>query len=465
MLQSLRTFIRTHWIALLIALIINLLVLTNAMLQHPKIGYDTTAHITYMQVLPYRLPTPADTTEYFSAPLGYFLPSLYDKVCVAVGWSNCRGHDGRAAQIINVFLSIGITILFWKISDLLKPGNEVFRISLLAMLGILTVYYKTFSQARSEPYVAFFTCLIIWMILKILKNLEKITWKIGVELGVVLGLLILSRQWGIFLLPALVVITGLVLIKDHSIGWRLTKIFALSGLVAFLVGGWFYLHLYFDYGSFGEFNMESKGFSFANEPASFYTGLGWWPKHAIIHAPIRPNFDNQFFPIFYSDTWGDYWGFFSFVNPNEVNLQVNRDIMGPYLGRVNIVSIFPTIFLMGGLALGAVSLVKVLRKKNLEPEHLFRAFLFCGILFSMLGYFWFLISYPNLETGVTNKPTYMIQAFMLLLVLAADLLERLNAYKPLLFRISMLILAFIFVHNLPALISHFNPLTNLLVWK
>jgi len=244
------------------------------------------------------------------------------------------------------------------------------------------------------------------------------------------------------------------------------EIFALSGLVAFLVGGWFYLHLYFDYGSFGAFNMESKGFSFANEPASFLHRAG-------LVAPNTPSFMRPSVRIsitssslfFYSDTWGDYWGFFSFVNPNEVNLQVNRDIMGPYLGRVNIVSIFPTIFLMGGLVLGAVSLVKALHKNNLEPEHLFRAFLFCGILFSMLGYFWFLISYPNLETGVTNKPTYMIQAFMLLLVLAADLLERLNAYKPLLFRISMLILAFIFVHNLPALISHFNPLTNLLVWK
>jgi hypothetical protein len=209
-------FIRAHWLSLLVVIIINTIVLTNTIIHHPKIGYDVTDHLTYAQIFPYRFPTLQDTREYFSAPLAYFLPSLYDKVCVYYQWNDCRGLDGRFWQILNFFISIVITTIIWKIAERLKPGNELFKVSMLSMLAILTVYYRTFSQARSEPYVALFMILTIAIILKQLQNLESINWKDGIQLGIVLGLLILSRQWGFFVFPAIGLLVILVYIKEKN---------------------------------------------------------------------------------------------------------------------------------------------------------------------------------------------------------------------------------------------------------
>lgn len=103
MLEKLRFWMHEHWFSFLILLIINLIVLTNSILQSPKVGYDVTLHLKYIQVLPLRLPTSQDTGEYFSAPLPYFIPSLFDKICVGAKWGNCVNRDGKFAQILNFF--------------------------------------------------------------------------------------------------------------------------------------------------------------------------------------------------------------------------------------------------------------------------------------------------------------------------------------------------------------------------
>jgi hypothetical protein len=438
----------------LMVVLINSLVLTNTIFHDPNIGYDVTAHLINVHILPYRLATQAETYEFFSPPLGYILPALVDKVCLYYHCTAWRDRiDGKSAQVINFFLSIGITILFWKIAELLRPGNKTLKISMLAMLGILTVYYKTFSQARGEPYVAFFAVWVIFLVLKVIKNPASISWKNGILLGVALGLLVLSRQWGFFLFPALAALVVLLFIIDHKAGYRLGGMFALSVVVAALVGGWFYVYLYRTYGSFTAAATQPSAFSLANHPLSYYTGLGV-KGLKIIRVPIRPNLGNSLIPIFYSDTWGDYWGYFSFVDPNYARYRVNRAVIAPYLGRVNLVSFFPTLILLAGLTLGGYYVWKLLRQKEHSAERLFLAFLFFGTLASWLGYMWLLITYADAHDNF--KPTYMIQIFMCLPILGAFFLEKIRTWKPVLYRLGMWLLLGVFVHNLPAMITHFS---------
>ena len=48
----------------------------------------------------------------------------------------------------------------------------------------------------------------------------------------------------------------------------------------------------------------------------------------LFSKPIRPNLDNQFFSIIYSDLWGDYWGYFIFtsrfldIGRNQPNIEI-----------------------------------------------------------------------------------------------------------------------------------------------
>ena len=341
-------------IILTLCLVINVIVLANAILHYPKVGYDVVENLNYIQVLPDRLPSYNDTSEFFSPPLPFFLASRFDAICEqhapdalrvynGLNYSNtCRLYDGKFAQGFNVLLSIGTTILLLMIAEQIKPGNRFFKISALMMLALLTVYYKTFSQVRAEPYIVFFIALSIDLINEILKT-TSLNYKLIIATGISLGLLVLSRQWGFFIFPAIFLLIIWILIQDRHVGWLRTRQFFLITILSAIVGGWFYIHLYLDYGTFSAFNIKKPRYPSVVETLSFLrqTGLG---DMSLFDKPVRPVFDHRsFFAIIYSETWGDYWGYFTFVKPGfAADNNGNQATMAPYLGQVNLVSILPS---------------------------------------------------------------------------------------------------------------------------
>lgn len=163
----------------------------------------------------------------------------------------------------------------------------------------MTVYYKTFAQVRGEPYVVFLTVLAIYYLSKMVHDRGQVTLTSGIGLGIILGLLSLSRQWGFMLMPAIFGLMGLVWIFDQKHRWQFVTSLSISFVVAFLVCGWFYLHLYFEHGSLLTFNRSPQAFSFSNQPPSFYRQSGL-SNLMLFKSPTRPTFENQFFPILYS---------------------------------------------------------------------------------------------------------------------------------------------------------------------
>ncbi len=361
---------------ILVLILINGLVLYNALIHNPKMGYDGLEHLKYIHVLPGRLPTPQDTYEFFSPPLAYFLPSLADKACPFI-WGNnpfhnpifrdCSFFAAKLGQLLNFILSIGVTLFFLKISEVLKPGNTPFKLSVLVMLGILPVYYKTFSQIRGEPYIFFFVTIIAYFLARYIYHPKEIDIKHSIWLGVILGFLILSRQWGFMVFPAIGIIVLVILIKDRTLGWKWIQTTIISVSIAFLVGGWFYINNYLVYGTFTTFNQKTKPFSFSNQPITFYRNTGL-DDFLLFKSPTRPTFDNQLFPILYSETWGDYWGYFTFIRDKSYLGKefANQLEISPYLGRVNLVSLFPSMLFWLGITLGASSILGLFRRKDIE---------------------------------------------------------------------------------------------------
>jgi hypothetical protein len=453
-----RTSISRHWAPLLIVLAINSIVLANALIHRPTIGYNMAGHLLNMGIYPYRFPTPEDSGEFFSAPLSYLLPSLLDKLCVAnlptdtAGAASCRDLDGRAGQLINVMLSIGITILLWKICERLRPGSDSFKTSTFSLLGILTVYYRTFSQARPEPYVAFFTC---WVCLEVLEMLHArgFSWRRATRLGVLVGLLLLSRQWAFLGLPAFAVLLWGSWRRSPAHGRHALQAVAAAGAVAALVAGWFYAHLYLTQGRITAFNREPAAFSISNQSAKFYFGVGLEDLR-LLREPLRGSFDGQLLPVFYSDVWGDYWCKFSCVDePGVEGAAPNRDAIGRYLGRVNAVSLYPTLLLLAGLCYGAVCFWRSHRVQHREPSGIFVGYLVALIVCSWCGFLVFLVSFPAVEMG--TKATYVIQVFMALPLLGALLLEKLRTMAVSLYALSLIGLGLVFAHNVPALFTRY----------
>ena len=186
------------------------------------------------------------------------------------------------------------------------------------------------------------------------------------------------------------------------------------------------------------------GFSFNNQPSSFYNPLNQ-DSLKIFTKPIRGNFDNQFLPILYSDLWGDYWGYFSFTS-NYLEDGRNQMAIGDYLARVNIFSIFPTLLLLLGF-------INLRRTSEHQP---FTKLIKSSIIFSFFGYLWFLVSYPEIPSGDTIKATYMIQIFNLLAISSTIFLEQLKNkdIKKYFYLITLLII--VFFHNISAMMSHFG---------
>jgi 4-amino-4-deoxy-L-arabinose transferase-like glycosyltransferase len=452
-------------VILTLCLVINIIVLTNAILHYPKIGYDVVQDLNYIQVLPDRLPTFQDTYEFFSPPLPYFLPSRFDVICEqhapdalqnynGLSYSNtCRLYDGKFAQGLNVLLSIGTTILLLMVAEQIKPGKRFFRISALMMLALLTVYYKTFSQVRAEPYVIFFIALSIYLINEILKT-TSLNYKLIVATGITLGLLVLSRQWGFFIFPAIFLLIIWIFIQDRQIGWLRIRQFFLITFLSAMVGGWFYVHLYLDYGTFSAFNIKKPKYSSVIETLSFLrqTGLG---NLELFDKPVRPVFDRQsFFGIMYSETWGDYWGYFTYIKPGFAsNGTGNYASMAPYLGRVNLVSIFPSLLLFGGFLFGVIQIFQL--RKSLTLERTSLVFITLLALSTVLGYLWFVYRY-FMQTNLVIKATYAIQLFIALLFLFAGLMEVIRNKSQFAYNLILFLLTLVFIYDLPAMITRYS---------
>ena len=452
-------------IILTLCLVINIIVLANSILHYPKIGYDAVENLNYIQILPDRLPSRQDTYEFFSPPLPYFLPSRFDIICekyVSDIFKNkndinssptCRIYDGKFAQGLNVLLSIGTTILLLMIAEQIKPGNRFFKISILAMLALLTVYYKTFSQVRGEPYVVFFITLSIFLINQLLKTIT-FSFKLVLAIGLILGLLILSRQWGFFIFPAIFLLVIWIFVQDRQIGWLRTKQFVLIGILSAIVGGWFYIHLYLLEGTFTAFDKKVYYPPTLSQALAFF-GQTDIRSSVLYRAPLRPVFDHQsFFAIMYSETWGDYWGYFTFVKPGVASDgQGNQAFIGPYLGQVNLVSIFPSLLLLGSFVFGIIQIFRFRKSPKLETSALvFIAFL---ALSTILGYLWFVYKYFD-QTDLVVKATYIIQLFIALLFLFAGFMEVIRKRSQLAYNLILFLMILVFIHNAPALITRYS---------
>jgi 4-amino-4-deoxy-L-arabinose transferase-like glycosyltransferase len=456
---------KISYIIITLAVVINLIVLTNAILHHPKIGYDVGENLNYIQILMQRLPTEQDTYEFFSPPLPYFLPSLFDIACAhytpasteiynGIHYSEaCRTYDGKFAQIINFLLSIGATILLLRIAEQIKPGNRFFKLSMLSMLALLTVYYKTFSQVRGEPYVVFFILLAIYLIHQLL-NTTTFSYKLVIAIGITLGLLVLSRQWGFFIFPAIFLLILWIFVQDRRLGWLRARQFFFITLLSALVGGWFYIHLYVDYGTFSAFNIKQPTYPSTEQAISFFreTELKDWK---LFDKPIRPAFDHQsFFAIMYSETWGDYWGYFTFIKPGSAPDRIgNQASIASYLGKVNLFSVLPSILLLAAFIFGFIQLFQWRQPPTVERMDL--VFITLLALSTIGGYLWFVYRY-FLQVNDVVKATYTIQFYIALLFLLAGLMEAVRIKSQWAYNLILILLTIVFIHNLPAMITRYN---------
>ncbi len=416
----------------------------------PILGYDAEAHYTYVdyisRYLPrsIKLPTSLDTREFFNPPLGYFIPAISQVVCRNIIESenflrDCRPVYGSIAQIFQslmYIITIYINLLTLK---MFNNSKSILNLSYLIMVSLLAVNYRTISMIRGEPYILFFMSIFLYLIFKI-ENQDFVTQKKDILfLGLIIAGIALSRQWGFLLFPPLIIMLFTKNIKNKI---NYLKTWVPSALIGFLLSGWFYINLYIKSGSFTAFNMESSKFSIFNQPLGFYIPTSENLRY-LFYKPIRPHLDNQFITTLFADLWGDYWGYFSFTSGY---LSIGRDqlAIGDYFARVNIISIFTTLFIL--------TLYVISYRKN-KQSFLVR-YINLAVIVSFVGYIVFLISYP-VGNGDTIKATYIIQMFHLIVFLASIKFEKLKSENLKIYNLIIFAFLIIYIHNFETFLSHF----------
>ncbi len=462
---------KPHLPLILVFVLINALVLVNAVLHDPTQGYDAADHIHYFKTIAEdrRIPTCADSAQCYIPPLPYMLPAII----LSTGRFTLF-ETAKLAQLANVFISLGLTYYLLKISMLLDPEGIVLRVSSLSMFGILPVYYKTFSLIRGEVYLPLLIAFIAWMLLSIFV-LGKASLANFFLLGAGMGLAILARQWGFLILPAIFVFLVFVWLKDRS--RFLTAVYAGVAclVIPLILAGWYYLIMYQRYGSLTAWDRPASSISLSDFPPEFYFGLG---SGKLFTDPIRPSFSNQFPAIFYSDTWGDYSAYFLVYARDKTNgtymsgkdmervlvpgkpvpptLDTNRFAINSYLGRVNLVSLIPSAIFLAGLAYGVVGAWWALRARSPERVGTANLLFLLIIACSFAGYWWYLLRFQNHgQGGDLIKATHMMQVFPFMGLLAGQALQKLGERSFKVWLGVMVVLALVFIHNLPAMITHY----------
>jgi hypothetical protein len=461
-------------------IVINALVLLNAFVHAPYAGYDAGPFMANIVALSHgQLPTREQSIEFFSPPLPFALPALV-RGCK---WGSLR-QAANVGQFSQVLLSLGMTYLLLKLCRRVKLGRTT-TFCTLVFLGTLPVYYRTFAMVRGEPWVIFFMILSLNMMVGIFIERQQVGFR-TVILGVSIGLGLLARQWMIFIVPVLLITAVLASWQgsDWQQRWRIMRPVAVSLMIGFVISSWFFFHLKQQYGSFRAFNRTPAPRSaLSNQPLSFYMDMACAD---LFSRPRRPYLDNRFWPTMYADTFGDYRGHFLIYLYDEQTriyrplflyldhqhrlddkpqFQSNYESIVPYLARVMKMSLLPAMLLgMGFLYV----LVNVMRPRSelhfRQPSGMMLSMYMMLFLTTMVGYGWFLIAYPNLEKGDTIKPTYILHVFPFLAMCAGCLMGRIRQFNPWVYRVLLVLVLLVAVHNLASMVSHIGPMKDYFGW-
>lgn len=437
--------------SILILLFIAFVLIYNIFFYNPIYGYDAEAHYNYVdyisRYLPrnLNLPSELDSREFFNPPLPYFIPSLGQIICRNFTLSNdylseCRDFYGKFTQVFQSLLYL-FTIFFNLLTiKNINNSKSILQFEYLILIALLAVNYRTISMIRGEPYILFFLSLLLYKLNYFSRLDFKIKLKDSLQFGIIIGFLALSRQWAFFLFIPFFVLSFFQ--KKIDIKNYFNFIFT-SFTVGFIVSSWFYFSLFSRFGTFIAFNKKSIGFSIMNQPFHFYFP-SFTDIKLLFSEPIRPNFSNQFLSILYSDTWGDYWGYFVFTSRN-LEIGRNQISIGSYLANVNLINLPLTFFII-------FSFFYALKKY--KKIYLFDYIKF-SIIISIFGYLWFLISYPDLPTGDTNKASYILQVANLLVFVSSIVLKNIYEKNRKTYFMLTMYLTILLLHNFQSFISHY----------
>jgi 4-amino-4-deoxy-L-arabinose transferase-like glycosyltransferase len=320
--------------------------LWNAATYPPIGGFDAREHIEYAETL-------FESGGLPEAGASYTPPGFYVLAGAATEAGDALGLDEpeRGALYLNVVFTVATGLLVVWLGRLLFPGRPVVRWAALAAFAACPVVLKTTAMFHPQPLVMLLTTLALAICARMIvqRRYDVAQWAL---LAVTLAAAQLVRSVAIWaaVLAVLALVVAAVAQPGHR--RRIRNALALAVAAAVLIPLPWYLHNQ----ATGASPVLGRGLpvvSFAAAwPIEFYVSSG---LPDVVGAPHRGSLPPRFFPLLYADTWGDYFGIWSWGPPRpELSPEVNRRLVVQ-----SVAGLLPTaVAIAGWLALLGLSLAR-----------------------------------------------------------------------------------------------------------
>lgn len=333
-------------------------------------GFDAAEHIGYARGLIENFELP-ETGAYYTPPLFYALAGVIAATGHAVGLP--QWEDG--AQVFTGALTIATGVLVLALARLVFPGRRVLHCTALAFYACLPLVYKIGAMVHPQVLVVFLVTLGGYLGARmILRGSFRLVE--AVLVGATFGAALLVRNVALAPLAAVLFAVAVVAVRSPVERLRALRAGAVAGLIAVVIAAPWYIHLRVNYDN-TVFGRPGVGGPLSERwPARFYVQL---PLPEVITAPYRPRLEPTFPGVVYTDTWGDYFGYWSWGSRSI-------EAEGRVADRLTVQSVaglLPTALLLAGwLALAGTAL----RPGGQAAARLLVALVPGAVLLAMLAY-------------------------------------------------------------------------------
>lgn len=383
----------------------------NAFTYPTRAGYDAPEYIAYSRDLIERGELPPEGTGAYYTPPGFpVLAGAATRLGTALGVDETE----RLGQLLNAIVIVATGVLVFLLGRILWPRRPLLWLAAVAFYAFFPIVLKTGAMFHPEPLEMLLTAAALVVLAHMVRT-ARYSWRFAVPLGVLLGLGQLVRAWSLWVVVVSIVVLVTVAVTDRVARTKALGALGIAVVVAALVPSPWYVHQAQHYSNPVFDQPQPTEFLLARRPLVFYLDARF-PD--VVARPWRDRFNDRFIPVFYAETWGDYFGFWSWGSTRGER----TDTIDSELSRQSVLGLLPTVLAIAGVL--ALLGLAVTRPRE-DPGRLIAALPPLAATGAVL---YFAVAYPT-NDGDTIKGTYAMAAVPALAVSFGFAFDRVSRYR------------------------------------
>jgi hypothetical protein len=360
---------------------------------YPSIGgYDAQEYVDYARGIAERHALPPDGVGAYYTPPGFMALA---GLAGSLGRRLDLSDPDHLGQLLNAIAVVSTGVLVLLLARLLWPARPVTWLASVGFFAFFPTVVKTGAMFHPEPLGMLITAGAMVVLARMVRT-STYTWRLAVPLGLLLGAGQLVRAWALWMVGVAIVVLVVTALLDPGVRRAAFAASAISLALAAIVPLPWYAHRAASHSNPVFDRPHEDTFLLARRPLGFYVDARF-PD--LVSRPWSGSFNDRFAPVLYSETWGDYFGIWSW-GPGRGD---RTDAIDAALIRQNVLGLLPTALSLAGLV--ALLGLSISRPRD-DTARLVAALPPVFALFSVL---YLAVAYPTSD-GDTMKGTYALAA-------------------------------------------------------